>query len=135
MPDRSWEQGLHQLIELKEGLDISNTRQTIAQITFQRFFKRYILLAGLTGTAAEVSREMWNVYELKVCIIPPNRKNLRKKMSTNCHLTQDDKWKSVADEAVRVAKNGQPVLIGTRSVESSEKVLDFINKNNNNGNE
>ncbi|MDN3440009.1 hypothetical protein QL898_00020 [Psychrobacter sp. APC 3279] len=132
MPDRSWEQGLHQLIELKEGLDISNTRQTIAQITFQRFFKRYILLAGLTGTAAEVSREMWNVYELKVCIIPPNRKNLRKKMSTNCHLTQDDKWKSVADEAVKVAKNGQPVLIGTRSVESSEKVLDFINKNNNN---
>lgn len=131
MPDRSWEQGLHQLIEIKEGLVISNTRQTIAQITFQRFFKRYILLAGLTGTAAEVGREMWNVYELKVCIIPPNRKNLRKKTSTKCHLYQDNKWASVADEAIKIAKNGQPVLIGTRSVESSEKVLESINRTDN----
>lgn len=131
MPDRSWEQGLHQLIEIKEGLEISKTRQTIAQITFQRFFRRYILLAGLTGTAAEVSREMWNVYELKVCIIPPNRKNLRKKLSTDCYLTQDDKWVAVAQDAIKAATRGQPVLIGTRSVESSEKVLGFLSGMNN----
>lgn len=134
MPDRSWEQGLHQLIEIKEGLDISKTRQTIAQITFQRFFRRYLLLAGLTGTAAEVSREMWNVYELKVCVIPPNRKNLRKRLSIDCYLTQDDKWAAVAQEAIKAATQGQPVLIGTRSVESSEKVLGFLSSINNSDN-
>ena len=130
MPDRSWEQGLHQLIEIKEGLEISKTRQTIAQITFQRFFKRYILLAGLTGTAAEVSREMWNVYELKVCVIPPNKKNLRKKLNTQCFLTQEEKWLAIAHNAIDIAHSGQPVLIGTRSVDASEKVLLYINKIN-----
>lgn len=126
MPDRSWEQGLHQLIEIKENVEVSKTRQTIAQITFQRFFRRYILLSGLTGTVTEVSREMWKVYGLKVCVIPPNRRNKRKTLTRYCYQTADAKWQAVADDAIRQAKKGQPVLIGTRSVEASEQVYELI---------
>ncbi|WP_410472937.1 hypothetical protein ACGTJS_04445 [Faucicola mancuniensis] len=126
MPDRSWEQGLHQLIEIKENVEVSKTRQTIAQITFQRFFRRYILLSGLTGTVTEVSREMWKVYVLKVCVIPPNRRNKRKTLTRYCYQTADAKWQAVANDAIRQAKKGQPVLIGTRSVEASERVYKLI---------
>lgn len=126
MPDRSWEQGLHQLIEIKEGVEISKTRLTIAQITFQRFFKRYILLSGLTGTATEVSREMWHVYGLKICVIPPNRKNRRQMLSRLCYHDTAQKWQAVANEAVTKSLAGQPVLIGTRSVEASETIYQLI---------
>lgn len=126
MPDRSWEQGLHQLIEIKENVEVSKTRQTIAQITFQRFFRRYILLSGLTGTVTEVSREMWKVYGLKVCVIPPNRRNKRKTLPRDCHRVLDNKWQAVANEAIKRATLGQPVLIGTRSVEASERVYELI---------
>ena len=126
MPDRSCEQGLHQLIEIKENVEVSKTRQTIAQITFQRFFRRYILLSGLTGTVTEVSREMWKVYGLKVCVIPPNRRNKRKTLPRDCHRVLDNKWQAVANEAIKRATLGQPVLIGTRSVEASERVYELI---------
>ena len=128
MPDRSWEQGLHQLIEIKENFEVSKTRQTIAQITFQRFFRRYILLSGLTGTVTEVSREMWKVYGLKVCVIPPNRRNKRKTLPRDCHRILDNKWQAVANEAIKRATLGQPVLIGTRSVEASERVYELLNQ-------
>ena len=128
MPDRSWEQGLHQLIEIKENVEVSKTRQTIAQITFQRFFRRYILLSGLTGTVTEVSREMWKVYGLKVCVIPPNRRNKRKTLPRDCHRILDNKWQAVANEAIKRATLGQPVLIGTRSVEASERVYELLNQ-------
>lgn len=126
MPDRSWEQGLHQLIEIKEGVEISKARQTIAQITFQRFFKRYLLLSGLTGTVAEVSREMWHVYGLKVCVIPPNRKNKRRQLPLYCFTEPNKKWQAVAEDAIRKVQAGQPVLIGTRSVEASETIMALI---------
>lgn len=126
MPDRSWEQGLHQLIEIKENVGISKTRQTIAQMTFQRFFRRYILLSGLTGTVTEVSREMWKVYGLKVCVIPPNRRNRRKTLSRDCHRILDNKWQAVANDAIWRASLGQPVLIGTRSVEASEIIYQHL---------
>lgn len=126
MPDRSWEQGLHQLIEIKEGVEISKTRFTIAQITFQRFFKRYILLSGLTGTVTEVSREMWHVYGLKICVIPPNRKNRRQILTRLCYHNTKQKWQAVATEAITKSLAGQPVLIGTRSVEASETIYQLI---------
>lgn len=126
MPDRSWEQGLHQLIELKEGLEVSKTRETIAQITFQAFFRKYLLLSGLTGTAKEVSRELWNVYGLGVCIVPPNKKNLRHRYPRVCFTQEVEKWQAVAQETLKLARSGQPVLIGTRSVEASEKVMNLL---------
>ena len=122
MADRSWEQGLHQLIEAKEGCEFSNGRETMARMTFQRFFRRYFLLAGLTGTGAEASRELWSVYRLVVRRIPPNKRNLRVLMPHRCEPTPADKWRVVADEALAAAGRGQPVLVGTRSVEASEQV-------------
>jgi preprotein translocase subunit SecA len=122
MADRSWEQGLHQLIEIKEGLEATQGRETMARMTFQRFFRRYYLLAGLTGTGAEASRELWSVYRLKVRRIPPNRANQRRRLTDECTATPAQKWQRVADDAVVAAVRGQAVLIGTRSVEASEQI-------------
>jgi preprotein translocase subunit SecA len=122
MADRSWEQGLHQLIEAKEGLDLTSGRETLARMTFQRFFRRYYLLAGLTGTAAEAFRELWAVYRLPVRRIPPNRPNRRQRLADHCLPTTAAKWQAVVDEAHAAAARGQPVLVGTRSVEASEQV-------------
>ena len=122
MPDRSWEQGLHQLIEAKEGLALTAGRETLARMTFQRFFRRYFLLAGLTGTAAEASRELWAVYRLRVHRIPPDRPLRRRRLLDRCVPTQASKWHAVAEAAISAAARGQPVLVGTRSVEASEQV-------------
>ncbi|WP_418132859.1 DEAD/DEAH box helicase [Variovorax sp. 375MFSha3.1] len=122
MPDRSWEQGLHQLIEVKEGVEITQGRETMARMTFQRFFRRYFLLAGLTGTGAEASRELWSVYRLKVRRIPPNRDSQRIRLADRCVASSAEKWRLVAEDACAAAARGQPVLVGTRSVEASEQV-------------
>ncbi len=122
MADRSWEQGLHQLIEAKEGLELTQGRETLARMTFQAFFRRYYLLAGLTGTAAEAARELRSVYRLRVRRIPPHRPNRRHRGADRCLPTLQAKWQAVVDEAGLVAGRGQPVLIGTRSVEASEQV-------------
>ncbi|MDR0781150.1 MAG: hypothetical protein LBF16_10725 [Pseudomonadales bacterium] len=122
MADRSWEQGLHQLIEMKEGLEITQGRETMARMTFQRFFRRYFLLAGLTGTAAEASRELWSVYRLQIRRVPTNRVIQRRRMPDRCAATTEEKWQAVAQDACDAATRGQPVLIGTRSVEASEQI-------------
>ncbi|MDR0777345.1 MAG: preprotein translocase subunit SecA [Azonexus sp.] len=122
MADRSWEQGLHQLIEAKEGLEITQGRETLARMTFQRFFRRYFLLAGLTGTAAEASRELWSVYRLQIRRVPPNRVVQRRRLPDRCTVTTEEKWQAVAQDAYAAAARGQPVLIGTRSVEASEQI-------------
>ena len=122
MADRSWEQGLHQMIEAKEGVEITSGRDTLARMTFQRFFRRYFLLAGLTGTAAEAAREFWSVYRLPVRRIPPNREIRRNRLADFCARDADAKWARVVDDACAAAARGQPVLVGTRSVEASERV-------------
>jgi preprotein translocase subunit SecA len=122
MPDRSWEQGLHQLIETKEDVATTQGRDTLARMTYQRFFRRYYLLAGLTGTAAEASRELWSVYRLRVCRIPPDRPNRRTRLPDRCLDTLAAKWAAVAEDACAAAARGQPVLIGTRSVQASEQI-------------
>ena len=122
MPDRSWEQGLHQLIETKEGLELTAGRDTLARMTFQRFFRRYYLLAGLTGTAAESARELWRVYRLRVRRVPTHRPVQRQVLPALCLADAAAKWRAVADEAAAVAARGQAVLVGTRSVEASEAV-------------
>nr|WP_255719514.1 DEAD/DEAH box helicase [Pelomonas sp. P8] len=122
MPDRSWEQGLHQLIEAKEGVPLTAGRDTLARMTFQRFFRRYYLLAGLTGTAAEAATELWATYRLRVRRLPTNRSIQRHELPPRCFADAATKWQAVADEAIAAAARGQAVLVGTRSVEASEAV-------------
>ena len=123
MADRSWEQGLHQMIETKEGVERTSGRETLTRMTFQRFFRRYFLLAGLTGTGAEASRELWSVYRLPVRRVPPNRTIQRVRLDDVCTADVAAKWLAVADDACAAAARGQPVLVGTRSVEASEEIV------------
>lgn len=120
MPDRTWERGLHQMIEAKEGCEISGQRKTLAQITYQRFFGRYLLLAGMTGTAKEVAPELKRVYDLSVVGIPTHKPSRRIRLGDRLLGTSEERWKEVARRAVEIAGQGRPVLIGTRSVEASE---------------
>ncbi len=122
MADRSWEQGLHQLIEAKEGVKLTAGRDTLARMTFQRFFRRYYLLAGLTGTAAEAARELWATYRLRVRRLPTNKPIQRRELPSTCFANDFTKWHAVADDAIAAAARGQAVLVGTRSVEASEAV-------------
>jgi preprotein translocase subunit SecA len=123
MPDRSWERGLHQLIELKEGVEPTARRDTLARLTYQRLFRRYVHLSGMTGTAAEVAREIQLVYGLDTARIPLRKPSRRMDRGFTCCATLREKWERVADSAEELAcRQGRPVLIGTRSVEASEQV-------------
>jgi len=124
MADRSWEAGLHQLIEAKEALELTGTRQTLARITYQRFFRRYRKLAGMTGTAKEIAGEVWADYGLRTTIIPRNRPDQREDRGHVLLRDAAAKWPMVAAEvqAIRMHEAGRPVLIGTRSVADSEAV-------------
>ncbi len=122
MPDRSWERGLHQMIEAKEGCEITGQRSTLARITYQRFFRRYLLLCGMTGTAAEVGPELRRVYDMEVFKIPTHRPGRQERLKNRCWLTSDERWEAVAERAIELSRLGRAVLIGTRSVEASEQL-------------
>lgn len=122
MPDRTWEQGLHQMVECKEGVDITGERRTLARITYQSFFRRYLMLCGMTGTALEVAAELRRVYDLDVVRIPPNKPNRRRRLGDTCWHTQAQRWEAVAERAVQLSRERRAVLIGTRSVEASERL-------------
>ena len=119
-PDRSWGQGLHQLIEVKEGCEITAERETLARISFQRFFRRYLRLSGMTGTAREVAGELASVYGLQVTPIPTRLPCLRIDHGTRVFPRSDDKWQAVVESVRRFHEAGRPVLVGTCSVEASE---------------
>jgi len=120
MPDRSWERGLHQMIEAKENCEITGQRSTLAKITYQRFFRRYLLLCGMTGTAAEVRAEMGRVYDLEVFKIPTHRPSKQVRLPNRCWANTEDRWTAVANRAIQLSEQGRAILIGTRSVEASE---------------
>jgi preprotein translocase subunit SecA len=121
MPDRFWEGNLHQMIEVKEGCSASRRHETIARITYQRFFRRYIHLAGMTGTVKEVARELWIVYRLKMIKLPTNRPLCRRYLPAQIYSNAADKWAAIVEHVADIHKNKKrPVLIGTRSVEASE---------------
>lgn len=126
MADRSWQQGLHQLIETKEGVELTAGRDTLARLTFQRFFRKYFLLSGLTGTGLEVHRELVRVYNLHVYAIPPNRPKQRQHLPAWCLPTLQDKYHAIATDAIRAAREGRPVLVGTKSVDASEAVSEAL---------
>ena len=126
MADRSWEMGLHQLIEIKEGCEVTLCKQTLARISYQRFFRRYLGLAGMTGTAREVAGELSAVYRLPVLPIPTNRKVRRCYLPERIFARQDEKWQAVVETIARYHAQGRPVLVGTRSVEASEHLSHLL---------
>ena len=128
MADRSWERGLHQMVEAKEGLEISGRQETLARISYQRFFRRYLKLAGMTGTAREVAGEVWAVYRLNTVRIPTNRAQRRKIHGDLIYPTSDAKWQAIADRVAQLHTCGRPVLVGTRSVADSEHISGLLDK-------
>jgi preprotein translocase subunit SecA len=129
MPDRSWERGLHQLIEVKEGCEPTNRHETLARMTYQRLFRRYLRLAGMSGTAKEVAREIKQVYKLDVVRIPLHKPSRRKDLPNRVHLTRAAKCRAIGDTVERLAASGcRPVLIGTRSVRASEEISSELTK-------
>lgn len=119
MPDRQWSEGLHQFVELKEGLEPSEIRTTLGRITFQRFFPRYRLVCGMTGTARDAARELWEAYGLKVRRILPRKPDIRRWTPVRILPDAAAKWQAVAECAAALSATGAPVLIGTRSLAGS----------------
>jgi preprotein translocase subunit SecA len=126
MPDRSWERGLHQMIEVKEGCPITGQRETLARISYQRFFRRYLRLSGMTGTAKEISAELWSVYRLKVMRVPTRRPVQRTIGPIRVHRSAQEKWAAVLEAIRREHARGRPVLVGTRSVAASETLSGLL---------
>jgi preprotein translocase subunit SecA len=121
MPDRLWSDGLHQMIEHKEGCSLTARRNTIARITYQRFFRRYRRLAGMSGTLQPVAAELWRVYRLPVVTIPTARPVRRTHRPDIVAATAEEKWRMIVARVAVLHVRGVPVLIGTRSVASSER--------------
>ncbi|MGB3645625.1 MAG: preprotein translocase subunit SecA [Mesorhizobium sp.] len=119
MPDRAWSDGLHQMIEVKEGCKPSARRTTIARMTYQRFFRRYTHLSGMTGTARQVAREFWTVYRLPVVAIPTHRPRQRKNLIDRVLPTEEAKWRLAIERITELHARGVPVLVGTGSVACS----------------
>ena len=128
MPDRSWERGLHQLIEMKEGMEVTAQRETLARISYQRFFRRYLHLCGMTGTAAEIAGELHAVYRLRVARIPTNRPSRRARHPARYFGSAEGKWQAVVETIVACSARGQPVLVGTRSVGASEHLARLLDE-------
>ncbi|HYV39873.1 MAG TPA: preprotein translocase subunit SecA [Gemmataceae bacterium] len=120
MPDRQWREGLHQAVEAKEGVPITHASDHAAQITFQRYFRLYERLCGMSGTAIDNYWELRRVYKLWVVQVPRNRPVIRKDLPDKVYGTQDAKFEAVAQEIRRLNEIGRPVLVGTRTVEASE---------------
>ena len=128
MPGRRWSDGLHQAIEAKEGVVIENENQTLATITFQNYFRMYEKLAGMTGTADTEAAEFHKIYKLDVVVIPTNRVLLRPDFPDVVYKTEMEKFKAVAEEVKELHEKGQPVLVGTISIEKSELLSSLMQR-------
>ncbi|MEE4313056.1 MAG: hypothetical protein V2J11_01085 [Desulfofustis sp.] len=122
MPGRSWRLGLHQAVEAKESLEISTPSETLARLSFQRFYRLFRHLAGITGTAREAAVEFWRIYRLPFIEVPRHRPNQRKDASLRVFPTEQAKLKSLVEEVVRLHASERPILVGTRSIASSERI-------------
>jgi len=118
--DRTWEHGLHQSVEAKEGLDISADRETLARMSFQRFFRSYGVLCGMTGTAADATAEIEAVYRRRVMVIPTNRPVVREQWPARIFRDSESRWNAVVESIMTVHAKGRPCLVGTRSIAASE---------------
>ena len=128
MPGRRWSDGLHQAVEAKEGVKIERENQTLATVTFQNYFRMYKKLAGMTGTAETEAAEFDKIYKLEVVVIPTNKVLVRIENSDVVYRTEKEKFFAAADEIIRLAETGQPVLVGTTSVEKSERLSELLKK-------
>ena len=128
MPGRRWSDGLHQAVEAKEGVKIERENQTLATITFQNYFRMYNKLAGMTGTAETEAAEFDKIYRLEVVVIPTNRPMSRHENKDVVYRTEKEKYFAVADEIARIHEINQPVLVGTTSIEKSERLSELLKK-------
>jgi len=127
MPDRSWRHGLHQAVEAKERLEISPPKDTLARVSFQRFFRMYRRLSGMTGTAWEARSELWQVYKQATVRIPTHRPCIRTQPPDRVFGLSEARWRAVVQEIQHIHQCDRPVLVGTRSVDASEKLSSMLN--------
>ena len=128
MPGRRWGDGLHQAVEAKENVSIRQENQTVASITFQNYFRLYNNLSGMTGTADTEAFEFQSIYGLEVVVIPTHRPMVRDDQPDLVYLTEKDKYQAIMEDIVDCTERGQPVLVGTTSIESSELLSKFLAK-------
>ena len=128
MTGRRWSDGLHQAVEAKEGVKIQNENQTLASITFQNYFRMYGKLAGMTGTADTEAYEFQEIYGLETVVIPQNRPNQRKDRQDQVYKTSQEKYNAMLKDIQDCYERGQPVLVGTTSIENSELLADILSK-------
>ena len=128
MPGRRYSDGLHQAIEAKEHVNVRRESRTLATVTFQNFFNKYAKKAGMTGTAQTEEKEFRNIYAMDVIVIPTNRPMIRKDLEDAVYKTKKEKYKAVVDEVERAHEKGQPVLVGTIAIETSELLSKMLNK-------
>ncbi len=122
LADRSWRHGLHQAIEVKETVKVTADKENLARLSFQRFFRQYPIMSGMTGTAWESRGEMWQIYRRAIVRIPTNRPCIRQHLPIRMFDTMDAKWSAVVERVAELHSKGIPVLVGTRSVLASEEV-------------
>src|SRR5690625_4040991 len=128
MSGRRWSDGLHQAVEAKEGVKIQNENQTLASITFQNYFRMYTKLAGMTGTADTEAFEFQEIYGLETVIIPTNRPMIREDQNDQVFKTDTEKYNAILADIKDCAERGQPVLVGTTSIENSELLSNLLTK-------
>ena len=128
MPGRRWSDGLHQAIEAKEGVNVKQENQTVASITFQNYFRLYNNLSGMTGTADTEAFEFLQIYGLEVIVIPTDKEMVRDDMADLVYLTETDKFDAIVDDISDCRERGQPVLVGTTSIETSELLSEVLKK-------
>ena len=127
-PGRRWADGLHQAVESKEGMKVQRESITYATITLQNYFRLYSKLAGMTGTAATEAEEFYKIYKLEVVSVPTNKPMIREELPEQVYQTDGARWKAVAEEIEELNSIGRPVLVGTTSIEKSEKLSDMLDK-------
>ncbi|TKB77644.1 MAG: preprotein translocase subunit SecA, partial [Nitrospira sp.] len=129
MPGRRWSDGLHQAVEAKEGVKIANENQTLASVTFQNYFRMYKKLSGMTGTADTEAAEFAKIYNLDVNVVPTNRQMIRQDYADVVYRTEKEKFAAIVEEIKDCQERGQPVLVGTISIEKSEKIAGLLSRN------
>ena len=130
MPQRSWSAGLHQIIQAREAVPVTAPSETLARLSFQRFFRFFRHLSGMTGTARESARELWQIYGLPSVYIPPNVPSQQQILPRRLFPDQDSKWTAIVEDIVQRYSQGQPVLVGTRSVKASETLAKRLSVHN-----
>lgn len=128
MQGRRYSDGLHQAIEAKEGVDVRSEQRTLATITFQNYFRMYNKLSGMTGTAKTEEDEFSEIYKMDVVEIPTNKPILRQDLDDVVYVNEEAKFKAIVEEIERVHKTGQPILVGTISIEKSELISQMLKR-------